>query len=168
MAYTTLANILAVNADLPQTSTTGGYSQTAAIIGAHIVRAEAFINGKLARRYDVPFTTTPPLVGIIAEDITSYYTYRSLYAKDNHNTSQRISEYGGDGTTTAFALLEQIRIGEIDLVTTAGALISERTTEQTDSVQYTNESYTPIFDVDDTMNWSVDSDRLTAISEARN
>ena len=168
MGYATYTSILANNADLPQTTTTGGYTATVAIINNHIARADAFINAKLARRYSVPFTTTPPLILMIAEDITSYYTYRSLYAQDNQNTSTRLSEYAGpEGTITAFALLEQIRLGEMDLVDTAGSLISETASEQDDAVEMTNEEYVPIFDVDDTLNQEVDSNRLTDIAARR-
>lgn len=168
MSYSTYTAILANNADLPQTSTTGGYSATVSIISNHVTRADAFINAKLARRYGVPFTATPPLIALIAEDIVSYYTYRSLYAQDNQNTSTRLSEYAGpDGTITAFALLEQIRLGEMDLVNTAGNLISETTSEQDDSVEMTNEEWTPIFDVDDTLDQAVDTDRLSDIADRR-
>jgi len=168
MSYTTFTTILINNTDLPQTTTMAGYTATTVIISGHIIRADAFINGKLARRYEVPFSPTPPLIGLIAEDITSYYTYRSLYAQDNQNTSTRLGEYGNnDDTMTAFALLEQIRLGEMDLVNTAGSLVGERSSEADDSVYSNNEDYTPIFDVDSTLTQQVDDDRLTAIAEGR-
>lgn len=168
MAYTTYTTILINNADLPQTTTQAGYTSTVSIIQNHITRADAFINGKLARRYDIPFDPTPPLIANISEDITSYYSYRSLYAQDNQNSSTRLAEYQTvDATMTAFALLEQLRLGELDLVNTAGALIPENSDTQDDSVESTNEDYTPIFDVDDTLNQCVDCDRLTDIKNAR-
>jgi phage gp36-like protein len=167
MGYSTFTSILANNADLPQTSTVAGYTATVAIISRHITRADALIDAKLSRRYPLPFAVTPPLIATISEDIASFYTYRSLYASDNQNTSARITEYSGDGTMTAFSLLEQIREGTMDLVYSDGSIVTERTDEQDDSVYSTNEEYTPIFDVDGPLSWEVSRTRESDMAEGR-
>lgn len=167
MGYCTVTSILAVSPDLPQTTTSAGYTATAAIISAQIDRADALINAKLARRYSVPFATTPPLIISISEDITKYYSYRQLYAQDNQNTARRMEELLRPELDNAFDLLRQIRDGELDLVNTAGSLISENTALVDDQIESTNEDYYSIFDVDDPLDWSIASSRLDNIASGR-
>jgi len=167
MAYCLYTDILAVSPDLPQTTTAGGYSATSAIIAAQITRADALINAKVARRYSVPFATTPPLISSISEDIAKFYSYRQLYAQDGQNTAKRMEELLRPDLDNAFALLEAIRNSELDLVDSSGALIAENTTLVDDQIESTNEGYTPIFDVDGPLDWNIDSERLADAKAAR-
>ena len=165
MAYTLAADILAILPGLPQTTTAAGYTATATIITSHVTRSDALIDAKLSRRYSVPFattsTSTPPVITSISQDITAYYSYRSLFTRD----SRQRFEYLDDFYATALKTLDDIALGVIDVVNTAGSVISERNSGN--KVYSTTESWMPIFDVDDEMKWKFDSDRLTQINSDR-
>jgi phage gp36-like protein len=164
MAYSSLSSILLVLPGLPQTSTSAGYSTTAAVVGRHITRADALIDSKIARRYSVPISPTPPLIGSLSEDITAYYSYRSFYTQDNSNRNEYFEELRANALST----LDEIRDGKLDLVNTSGSLISERSTEATSGVlDSTNKDYQPFFDVDDELNWKFDADLIDAVGDKR-
>lgn len=158
--YTGVADIVAILPGLasPNTATT-------AIITAHIQRADALIDGKCARRYEVPFaatsTSTPPLIKSLSEDITAFYSYRSLFTRDNVNRL----EYLDDFYASAMATLQEIQDGKLDLVDTSGNVISETSSDA--RVYSTTENFTPIFDVDDELSQIIDPDRLESIRTAR-
>lgn len=167
MSYASATSIITNNQDLPQTTTEAGYAATMAIIDAHISRVDALINAKIARRYSVPVSPTPPLIANIAEDITSFYTYRTLYAKDNQNTANRLEDYLTPEAQSAFALLDDIRKGSLDLVDTAGSLIAESGAVVDDYIIGLNEDYHTTFDMDGPLDWKIDSDRLDSIRDGR-
>ena len=163
--YTIAADILAVLPGLPQTSTAAGYSATVAIINSHITRSDALIDAKLARRYSVPLattaTSTPPLISSLSQDVTSWFCYRSLFSKDS---SQRF-EYLDDFYAHAIKTLDEISSGMIDLVNTAGSVISE--VNVSGKVYSTMESYSPVFDMGSELKWRVDPDLVADTDSAR-
>lgn len=160
----TFTSLLTIVPGLPQTTTsTPAYTATGAIITAHITRAESLINAKIAKRYSVPISPAPPLLTALTEDITAYYTYRSVYSQDNHNRLEYFEELKKD----AFATLEMIREGDVDLVNSAGSVIAERTDEADSICDSNTKNYTPAFGVDDPLDWKFDDDLLDAIADER-
>jgi phage gp36-like protein len=163
MAYCSTTAIMTNLPLLPNTLTADGYSITVATIELHIRRTDGLVNGKCARRYAVPFTTTPPFIRTIAEDITSYYTYRSFFTQDNQNRSEYLEELKEE----ALKNLDEIMSGDIDLVDTAGSSIPERETQAVDQISSNTEDYQSFFDIDDPTDWDFDEDRKTAVSDDR-
>ena len=164
MAYSSISSILLMLPGLPQTSTSAGYSTTAAVVGRHITRADSIIDGKISKRYSTPLTPTPPLLGSIAEDITSYFSYRSFYTQDNQNRN----DYFDEMRKTALDLLDEIRDGKIDLVDSTGGVIGEKTTDpQTGVLGSTTEGYQSYFDVDSEFDWKFDDDMVDEAKEGR-
>lgn len=164
MAYSSLTAVLTIVPGLPQTTSATQYSTTSKIVGAHISRADALINGMIAKRYGVPLTPTPPLLSKLSEDITAYYTYRSSYTQDNHNKLEYFEELKED----AFAELKLIREGEVDLVDTLGGLLPERSTEPANTlVDSTDTDFAPFFDIDDPLTWKFDPDALDEVKSRR-
>lgn len=165
MAYCSAATVLGLFPGLPQTSTVSGYSSTVALISSHITRADSMIDGKCARRYDVPFaetsTSTPPLIQTLSQDLAAYYTYRSKFTGDNANKF----EYLDTLMQIALETLNQIQEGKMDVVGTGGAVVSE--VSSSSKIYSSTESYTPAFDVDDEFDWKFDTDRIDAIRSAR-
>jgi phage gp36-like protein len=166
MAYTSLSNMLVVLPGLPQTTTGAGYTSTSAIVSAHIARADNLINGKIANRYNVTqfsATAIPPLLAMISEDITGFYTYRSLYSSDNQNFNEWTDKF-----KDAFEFLEQIRKGEVSLVDSSGVLIAEIESDgNVDSVNSNTKNFQPFFDEDDPLAWKIDEDKKDGISDNR-
>ncbi|MHA1866627.1 MAG: phage protein Gp36 family protein [Candidatus Heimdallarchaeaceae archaeon] len=163
MAYSTYTSILNILPGLPQTSTQAGYSETVLVIQSHITRADSIIDSKCARRYAVPFSSTPPLIQTISEDITAYFSYRSFFTQDNQN----LSDYFEELKQNALDLLDQIQQGKLDLVDNSGNLIEEKSSEDLDLVDSNTREYQPFFDIDTTTSWNFDSSRLDEVDDAR-
>lgn len=157
MPYSSVSSIVLIVPNLPQTTTSTGYSETSAIIGRHITRADSIINGKISKRYSVPIAPTPPLLGTLSEDITAYFTYRSFYTQDNFNRM----EYFGELKDDALKTLNEIMAGDIDLVDANGNVIEEKTTatSETSLVDSTHIDMQPFFDVDEPTSWDFDDAR---------
>lgn len=165
MSYSTATSILIILPGLPQTTTSSGYTATAALIGSHITRADNIINGKIARRYDVGgfVSSAPPLLQTVSEDIASYFSYRSLYSSDNQNFNEWTDKF-----KDAMTILDEILNGDLDLVDSSGNLISEResttTNGEVDSNTIDTQSF---FDVDEPTEWAFDSDMLDTVAGNR-
>jgi phage gp36-like protein len=163
MAYCSNSAILINLPLLPNTATTEGFFKTKETIDLHIRRADGLINGKVSKRYAVPFTTVPPLIRTIAEDITSYYVYRSFFTQDNQNRTEYLEELKDD----ALDCLEQIMEGKLDLVDTGGSAVPIRTEEVVDQLWSNTQDYQPIFDIDNILEQDFDDDLKDAVSDAR-
>ena len=77
MAYSSAGSIVILLPDLPSTDTSDGYSQTVQLINEHVTRADNIINGKIAQRYSVPISPTPPLLRTLAAEYTRTWAARS-------------------------------------------------------------------------------------------
>lgn len=163
MAYTSITAITNIIPGLPQTTSSNGYSETSLVIGTHITRSDAFINGKIFKRYAVPISPTPPLLANLSEDLTSYYAYRSFYTQDNLNQLEFYDEL----RATVMDTLEQIREGKLDLFDTAGSEISEKITTSGKIADSTHKDYQPFFDIDDSFNWKFDDDLKSDVDDKR-
>ena len=140
-----------------------GLSSTADALNANLRRADDLINGELAKRYSIPFTSTavPPLVRTIAEDLASGMLFRSLFTRDSQNKSdwtQLLME-------KADRLLDQISKGEIDLASTSGALLAERGFSTI--LDSSTEKQAAIFDLDSATSWNVSANRLETIASSK-
>lgn len=165
MAYCSATAIYTALPLLPDTSTASGYSECASIIDLHIRRADGLINGKCARRYSLPFTSTavPPFIRTIAEDITCYYVYRSLFTQDAQNKSEYLEELKND----AMANLDAIMNGDVDLVDTNGSAVPVLTDELEDHISSNTQDAQPFFDIDDSTDWKFNDDLEDTVSNAR-
>jgi len=163
MSYSTYTAILTILPGMPQTASSANYSACTSVIAKHLSRASAIVDAKLSKRYAVPLTDTCPVIDAITEDIASYYSYRSYFKQDNHNRMADLQELRDE----AFANLEQIRLGEMDLVDSLGNVIAERSTGAHSLVDSNTKDYQPFFDVDKDTSWAFDSDMLDAIDDKR-
>ena len=155
MYIDTATSILPLVPTLPQTSTSAGYSATVSRISSNIVRAESLVNSKVASRYDVSgFSagSAPPILKSITEDITSFYTLRSVYTGDNQNVSEWVENFA-----EAEKLLDEIRDGKRDVLDASGNILGSSST--TLLVESNTEDYTPTFDEQNPVNWSVDENK---------
>lgn len=142
-----------------KTNTTTGDTVGTSNFSKHIDRAEGLVNGYIAGRYSLPFTTVPPILITITEDISCYYFIRSTYVQDG----QRKNEYA-DAFKDAIGQLESIRDGKTPLALTNGSLIPQITTSKYLS---STKGYSPTFNEDDPEDWDIDADKLTDIGSER-
>lgn len=131
-----------------------------AMVNKHITRAEGTVNGALARRYSLPFSSVPPEVTRITEDITCYYIIRATHWQSHGDTKNPYLE----DFKTAFGDLKSIADGKSSLADTTGSLI---TTNVTGLYKSSTEDYTPIFDVDEPTAWAVSDAKITDMEDAR-
>lgn len=85
-----------------------------------IGKAQALIDGKLARRYSVPFSPVPDLIESVCTDITLY----GLLTKRVFASDAVFDEAMVKGLARAFDILDDIAEGDITL-TTSGTIVSE-------------------------------------------
>ena len=87
MAYTTIANVKLNHQMIPDTEASN------AIISMHIPMVDSYIDGKLRGKIELPFTTTPALIQMIALDMVTFRTLRSLYSEQNPEYYTWLDEY---------------------------------------------------------------------------
>lgn len=137
------------------TSDTAGANQ----FSRHIDRAESVVNSYLTARYSLPFTTVPPILRTISEDLALYFLVRSAYTQDGQNKNQYHDEY-----KWAMTQLDKIGKGEIKLALTDGSIVAPNTAARIIS---SDTNYTRIFGKDDPDQWKRDDDEITDTSNAR-
>lgn len=157
--YATYTAILIDYPALPQTTTTSRWTETLALLSTSIDAAEADINSAIGRRYAVPFAagSVPPKLKKLTIDLAAYYTFRAKYMRDSHNVSDWVKELKDEVDEE----LKLIRESDIDLVDTAGSVITERTALT--RIISNTQDYQPFFDLDEPTDWAVPSARLDAI-----
>ena len=165
MAYSDPTATVQLFPGLPQTTTVAGYSETMVLVTNHQVRADAFVDSFCARRYTVPFAATstaaPPIIKQLAQDVCAFYTYRSLFMRDNINKNEASENL----LESAKKVLEAIRDGRQDVVSSTGSVIAEVNADTKSDANF--ETYSPIFNMDPETAQSVDRDRLDDISSDR-
>jgi phage gp36-like protein len=159
--YTTEDKVFSLMPQLPKTGTSG-YVDTSALVAQAITDAEAEINGYVARRYSLPFSTVPVQIGAIADGLAVFYSYLYVYSADSMNKS----DFADDPRyKIQLSKLKSIAEGDIALTLTNGSLVLQAST--TSMVTSANKDYIPIFDMDTITSQGMDSDRLDAISNDR-
>jgi len=162
MAYCTYTSIITINPLLPATGATGFTTTMVTMIQAHEVRAGGIIDMYCARRFDLPFSPVPPAIRAIAEDITSYFVFRSYFTMDNANKSEYFEQYA-----RAVTDLEKIQKGEVDLVNTDGSLVTVNSADEQSLLDSTSLEYNSFFNVDDELDWKFDDDLKISITDER-
>jgi hypothetical protein len=139
------------------TDVIGTYSVSLAI-----AYSDSIVDLMLSKRYEVPFSPTPPAVKSISTTLTAWKSLRGIFTNEIPSALKFVeSDYN-----MAMKYLEQLKAQEVDLPSgTSTALISER--GHSTAVWSNTMQYTPIFDVDDELNQMVDVDRLDDIQGAR-
>ena len=165
--YNGFTETVALLPGLPQTTTEAGWTQTAALISSTSVHVGAYIDGYCARRYAVPLNgatvatdAVPPLIRLIAIDLTAYRVFRAAFPRDSVSLNEWVDKYN-----EAKEELQLIRDGELDLTDTAGGYLAVR--DVTTTVDGSHDSYAPVFQMDTSTGWRVDPDLLTNISDNR-
>ena len=127
-------------------------------------KADAIINARLGQLYGVPFATPyPALVVNVAENLTLYYIYTSAFFKGK---PQSVNEIRRELWDDSMDMLDKILSGDFvltDVTLPASAVAGTRTARMTS----TTSSYTPVFDLDNPIEWEVDEARLDDTETAR-
>lgn len=156
--YATTTSISVLLPGYLRDNTTTTDAEGVRIFSKHIDRAEGVVNGFVGQRYALPFSTVPPLVRTLTEDIATYYAIRGSLNQDGKVRNVYLDDY-----KQAMAMLESIASGMTALFDTSGAAIPSQSNARFLS---STENYDPIFGNDDAKNWQRDADEI-ADTEAR-
>lgn len=140
-------------------NSTGSDAAGAAAFSAHIDRAEALVNSRLTNRFALPFTTVPPLVRSMAEDIACFYALRAAIAQDGQVDNKQIERFA-----SGFETLELVAGGKMGLAMTDGSAFSANSANR---IKSSTLGYSPTFNLDEPKDWAIDEDRLSDIGDAR-
>lgn len=121
--------------------------------------AEAEINGVLANKYSMPFTTVPPLLRALAGHMAAGMAIRNGFSVDSIRRNQYLDDY-----KRSFEILDKLGKGEMKLTLTDGSLAPVNSTGRFLS---NTENYTPIFGLDDPDKWERDQDEIDDQEDAR-
>jgi len=98
MAYTTVEDVKKNHGMIPDNA------ETDAIINMYIPKVDSLIDGKLRGKFELPFTSVPALINMIALDMVTFYTLRGLYSEQSESYDTWLDEY----KTPANQLLDDI------------------------------------------------------------
>jgi len=121
--------------------------------------AEAEINGVIAARYSLPFTTVPPLVRSLTAKLAAGYAIRDGFAVEGLRRNQYLDDFKEAKDT-----LKMLVTGDMKLTYTDGSLVPVNTSSRFKS---SAENYTPIFGRDEPKKWTRDQDEIDDTSNAR-
>lgn len=156
--YATTTSISELLPNYLKSNTTTSDTYGTAVFSRHIDRAEGVVNSFLAARYALPFTTVPPIVRTLSEDLASWFAARGAYAQD----SQLRQEYL-DRFDDAVDMLREIRDGKLKVALTNGSLVSPQSTSRF----LTSTDYSHVFNLDEPESWGVDADQIDDMENAR-
>jgi len=125
----------------------------------HIDRAESVVNSALSARYSLPFTTIPPIVRTLSEDIALYFLIRGSYVQDGNVKQEYVESYNW-----AIDELEKLRKGEIKLSLTDGTLVPVNSNFRFLS---SSENYKPIINIDGAENWNPNQAQTDDVADSR-
>ncbi len=132
--YTTAQELEAL---FPKVVSTISFTQ-AEINEIFVTKAEADIDTAISGRYTLPFSSTPPLIRSLAQDLTLYYIARRFFTQNAKDKNEWVDDY----RTNAFEMLEKLRDGKINLLNSSKEIISTRTdqtqiwSDATDTTDY--------------------------------
>lgn len=123
----------------------------AADVGSSFIAgAEAEVEARLAARYTVPFSSTPPLVADVCIDLA--YVRMTARQKESEPIYER-----------AMALLKDMVNGTIPLVDASGVLLDQGSATRT----FASNSYRSAFGPDDPLNWSPSQSAIDDAQDTR-
>lgn len=123
--------------------------------GTYIISAEAFVEGKLASKYSIPFDATNQT----AVDLVLDYAYYIYMLTKNEKRAKAVKELIDN-------VIEALVDGDMDMVTVDGVIIARD--ESSSDITWSNTiNYTPVFGMGDITDMEVDPDQIEAEDNAR-
>lgn len=125
------------------------------IVEYFIERGDNYIDGRLAKRYTVPFTqsTTPPILTDISANLAAYGVLKRLKLETNDTEDDYARTFYND----AMRMLRDIINGTLEILETNGNIVQPL--GDTGIVSSTKD-YKPIFNEGDEVAWKTSSDKI--------
>lgn len=134
-------------------------------VSDQITRAESLIDSFVSRNYLPSAYATAPAITMVTEDIVTYRLLENYIYNTPEGLQAGVSTRISANYNTALALLEQWRDGKMEIVDSAGNVISRRDTSNKYFIS-TN-SYSHTFNVDSPLKWTTSKTRLDDVDDAR-
>lgn len=138
--------------------TTSSDAAGTAIFSKHIDRAESAVNACVTKLYSIPFTTVPPIIRTLTEDIASFFAIRGTASRGGQ-MNQYMPSY-----ERAIETLDDIKEGKTSLALTDGSLLPRKSAKR---ILSNTDTYTPIFGLDDPQAWKRDKDEVDDTASGR-
>lgn len=127
-----------------------------------VTKAEADIDSAVSKRYSLPFSSTPPLIKSLAQDLTMYYIARRYFTQNKKDKNDWVTEY----RTNAFEVLDDLAKGDMLLLDGSKQVISARTDQNQIWSNVTDTTdYNPTMDERDPSSQRIDPRKLDDLDE---
>lgn len=133
---------------------------TSAIVVTFLEHAEAKIHGKIAGRYAVPVTGSPPLLKYTSETLATAMILRRFFSQEKENKSDWVDGMFEEVKET----LDGLADGSVTLVNSGNIVIS--TSRLQAEIYSSTKNYSPTMTLLDSISQEIDPDRLDDIEEA--
>lgn len=120
-----------------------------------IDKVDSYIDSRLARRYNVPFTqaTAPPVLTDISSNLTTYQIIKRLKIETNDTEKDYARTFYNDGMRT----LKEISTGKTEILDTDGNIIEPLSS--TGIVSSTSD-FEPTFNEGSELDWTIDDGKF--------
>lgn len=130
------------------------------VVDYHIQQAEAQIDSYLCKQYVLPFSSVPPMVSRIANDLSAYNVLNYLYSQQNQNVNDWVKGLG----ETNIEMLKALSVDDMRLTYETGS----QPTMYLDISMATNMEDIPLVaNMDNVMNWGVSTSLENQIFDDR-
>ena len=127
-----------------------------------VSKAESDIDAAISERYSLPFSSTPPLIRSLAQDLTMYYIARRMYTQNKKDKNDWVDDF----RTNAFDMLEKLQKGEMNLLNSSKEVIATRTDlTQIWSTNTDTTDYNPTMDERDPVLQRVDPRKIDDLND---
>lgn len=128
---------------------------SAQVHGTFVAKAEGIINGRLAKKYTVPFSPAPQQVKSMAQDLSFYYIMRRFFTQHaKKDDNEWLENYKTDVMDELIAINE----GAAVIVDNSGSIIDVRTDQQ--QLWSDVEDYNPTMDNRNEIAQRIDPERI--------
>lgn len=126
------------------------------VVQYFIDRADNYIDGHLAKRYNVPFTqtTAPPILTDISANLATYSVLKRLKIEVNDTEQDYARTFYNDAIKT----LKEIETGKLEILDNNGDIIYPLSNT---GIVSSTKNHQPIFNEGNETTWKVDSDKIS-------
>lgn len=126
------------------------------IVEYFIEKADNYIDSRVAKRYDVPFTqsTTPPIITDVSANLAAYRVLKRLKLEVSENEEDYARTFYND----AMRILKDIDTGKIEILDSNGDIILPLSST---GIVSSTSNYRPVFSEDTELDWEINSDKIS-------
>lgn len=131
------------------------------VVEYFIERVDNYIDSRLAKRYNIPFTqsTTPPIINDISANLATYRVLKRLKLEVNEDEEDYARTFYNDG----MKMLKEVESGQAEILSSDGDIIEPYSDS---GVISSSSDYKPIFNEGDETGWEINQDKVADEADA--